>query len=111
MEAGTDEIFLTDIPLLAPAMFITDYNWGYNTEPSSNKSQGYCLSMKKGRCNWPRGKAIGGTSVINFMIYNRGSKQDYDSWAAEGNPGWSYSEVLPFFIKSEKCKLKRCDPR
>ena len=104
LEAGKDEIFLTDIPLLAPAMHITAYNWGYKTEPglkNSDGSGGYCLAMIEGRCNWPRGKAVGGTSVINFMIHARGQRTDYDNWAALGNPGWSYNEVLPYFIKSE----------
>jgi choline dehydrogenase-like flavoprotein len=44
---------------------------------------------------------LGGTSVINFMLYVRGNKRDYDEWAALGNEGWSYENVLPFFIKSE----------
>ncbi|XP_015119141.1 glucose dehydrogenase [FAD, quinone] isoform X2 [Diachasma alloeum] len=105
LEAGGEEIFLTDVPLLAPLMHITSYNWGYKTEPrpkDSDGSGGYCLSMINGRCNWPRGKAIGGTSVINFMIYSRGSRRDFDQWAADGNAGWSYDEVLPYFMKSEK---------
>ncbi|XP_011296796.1 glucose dehydrogenase [FAD, quinone]-like [Fopius arisanus] len=108
LEAGGDEIFLTDIPLLAPVMHITSYNWGYKTEPRRKNvdgTGGYCLSMINGRCNWPRGKAVGGTSVINFMIHSRGSKNDFDEWAAMGNRGWSYEEILPYFHKSEKAHL------
>lgn len=54
------------------------------------------------KCAFPRGKALGGTSVINYMIYNRGNRKDFDRWAANGNYGWSWNEVLPYFMKSEK---------
>ena len=53
------------------------------------------------RCNFPAGRVLGGTSVLNYMLYVRGNKRDYDRWAAEGNYGWSYEEVLPYFKKSE----------
>jgi choline dehydrogenase len=45
---------------------------------------------------------LGGTSRLNFMMYTRGDPRDFDSWASQGNQGWSYDEVLPFFKKSEK---------
>ncbi|KAJ8687282.1 hypothetical protein QAD02_023076 [Eretmocerus hayati] len=115
LEAGKDEMFLTDIPLLAPLMHITDYNWGYRTEPGTpnpkTHQKGYCMSMVDDRCNWPRGKAVGGTSVINFMIYTRGAPSDYDGWEALGNPGWSYRDILPYFLKSENSRLKYQDKR
>ncbi|KAM0730958.1 Glucose dehydrogenase [FAD, quinone] [Formica fusca] len=114
LEQGNDEIFLTDIPLLAPVLHITDYARVYRSEPrpqDANGHGGYCLSMNEGRCNVVSGKAVGGTSVVNFMIYSRGSPIDYDaSWAFD-NPGWSYEDVLPYFIKSERCKLIDKDAR
>lgn len=62
--------------------------------------------MDDQRCGIPRGKSLGGTSSINYMIYNRGNPRDFDGWAAAGNEGWSYREVLPYFLKSERANLR-----
>ena len=75
----------------------SDIDWQYNTEPEKKA----CLSSPGQRCFWPRGKVLGGTSVLNGMMYIRGNPEDYDEWAANGNPGWSYKDVLPYFLKSE----------
>jgi choline dehydrogenase-like flavoprotein len=67
--------------------------WGLNTtpQPGLNGRSGY----------QPRGKVMGGSSSLNAMIYTRGHPFDYDFWAAQGNPGWSYADVLPYFKKAE----------
>jgi choline dehydrogenase len=69
------------------------FNWMYQAEPDptlDNRSQ-----------FWPRGKVLGGSSSINAMVYVRGQPGDFDDWAAAGNPGWSFAEVLPYFKKLE----------
>ena len=68
-------------------------NWAFETvpQPGLNGRKGY----------QPRGKVLGGSSSINAMIYIRGQHQDYDDWAAAGNPGWAWNDVLPYFLKSE----------
>lgn len=53
------------------------------------------------RIKWPRGKVLGGSSSLNGLLYVRGQAEDYDGWAAAGNPGWSFHDVLPLFKKSE----------
>ena len=68
-------------------------NWAFNTEPQAG------LNGRKGY--QPRGKGLGGSSAINAMLYVRGHPSDYDSWAALGNAGWGYADVLSYFKKSE----------
>lgn len=61
--------------------------------------------MDNRQCNIPRGKVMGGSSVLNYMIFTRGNWRDYDTWAKMGNTGWSYSDVLPYFMKSEDMRI------
>lgn len=60
-----------------------------------------CQAMIDKRCSWTKGKVLGGSSVLNTMLYIRGNKRDFDQWESFGNPGWSYEDVLPYFKKSE----------
>jgi choline dehydrogenase-like flavoprotein len=68
-------------------------NWAFETvpQPGLNGRRGY----------QPRGKVLGGSSSVNAMIYARGPRDDYDGWAAAGNPGWGFDDLLPYFKKSE----------
>jgi choline dehydrogenase-like flavoprotein len=91
---GPDSSVLIHCPAgLALMSKVRDLNWRFATEPQPglNGRRGYV----------PRGKVMGGSSAINAMVYIRGQRSDYDGWAAEGNPGWSYDEVLPYFQRSE----------
>lgn len=98
IEAGSNENFLMDIPILVYFLQLSnDINWKYRTK-SSNK---YCLGMDDNKCNWPRGKVMGGSSVLNYMIASRGGAEDYDRWAKMGNKGWAYKDVLEYFKKLE----------
>ena len=56
---------------------------------------------------WPMGKVLGGTSSMNFLAYVRGSRYDYDQWESEGCTGWSYRDVLPYFLKSEDNQINK----
>ncbi|CAL4175546.1 unnamed protein product, partial [Meganyctiphanes norvegica] len=88
---------ISEVPGLAPYLQLSEMDWQYKAEPSSTS----CLAMISNRCNLPRGKLLGGSSSINYMIYVRGNCQDYDNWEQLGNVGWGYKSVLPYFLKFE----------
>lgn len=102
IEAGPDEVSVSDMPIMFPTLQLSPLDWQFKTEPGKK----YCQAMKNQQCNWPRGKVLGGCSVLNAMLYIRGNKKDYDRWAEEGNPGWSYEDVLPYFKKSEDIRIE-----
>jgi choline dehydrogenase-like flavoprotein len=70
-----------------------DVNWGYTSEPEPHAAGRRVAAH--------RGKVLGGTSSVNGMLYARGTASDYDRWGALGLSGWSYREVLPYFLRSE----------
>jgi choline dehydrogenase len=78
-------------------------NWRYRSEPEENTSNR--------EIPIPRGKLLGGSSSINGLVFVRGQKLDYDTWAQMGNTGWSYDEVLPFFKKMENYQGKSSELR
>ena len=99
LEAGDEETGnpMVGIPLAAYFMQKSRLDWQYYTEPQ--KYSHYAHSGN--RSYWASGKVLGGTSVLNTMQYVRGNSADYNEWAANGCKGWSYKEVLPYFLKSE----------
>lgn len=107
LEAGKEEDLLFKIPAIVSLQTFTKNNWDYFTQPQANLYQG----LKNKVMRWPAGKALGGTSVLNYMIYARGNRARYDKWSELGNPGWSYNEVLPYFIKSEKASIQYANYR
>ncbi len=91
---GKDSNPLIHIPLgFAFLMKDPKLNWCYETDPEPQ--------MNQRKISWPRGKVLGGSSSINGMVYIRGQKADYDEWAAAGNKGWGYDDVLPYFKRGE----------
>lgn len=105
LEAGDEATPYTDIPALAPLFQFTDLNWNYLMEKQDNVA----LGLEDQKMAWPRGKGIGGSSLINYMIHVRGNKIDYNRWAKQGNPGWSYKDIFKYFVKSEDATLEKSD--
>ena len=95
VEAGPEDKSLwMKIPAGLTRLFApSPTNWGYFTEPEKH--------LRNRNIYWPRGRTLGGSSSINGMVYLRGHPEDYNEWARLGNSGWSWDEVLPFFMASE----------
>jgi choline dehydrogenase len=95
LEAGPrDRSIWIHLPIgYGKTMFDPVYNWGFHTDPEPH--------MNGRRIYWPRGRGLGGSSSINGLIYMRGQPEDYDHWAALGNAGWAWKDVLPDFIRME----------
>jgi choline dehydrogenase-like flavoprotein len=95
IEAGPDHTHpLIHIPAtVGAAIWTQKLNWRFMTSPQPH--------LNNRPIPVPRGHVVGGSGSINGMVYFRGQPRDFDDWAAAGNPGWSYHEVLPYFLRSE----------
>jgi choline dehydrogenase len=95
LEAGPrDDYLWIHIPIgYGKTMWHPEFNWRYYTEPEPG--------MNQRKVYWPSGRGLGGGSSINGLICVRGQREDYERWAALGNRGWGWGDVLPWFIKSE----------
>ena len=95
LEAGVpDNKLEIHIPAAYSRLNRTAVDWAYWTEPQAH--------IDGRRMYLPRGKTLGGSSSTNAMAYVRGNKADYDAWAAQGNSGWDYETILPYFKLSER---------
>ncbi len=90
---GPDDRQEIHVPVAFPTLFRSDADWSYQTEPQQH--------LGGRRLYWPRGKVLGGSSSINAMIYQRGHRSTYDAWAAAGNEGWGYDDLLPCFMAAQ----------
>ena len=96
IEAGLDRTDDPNVltPGFAPTMWTNpDYDWIFDTVPQTHGNNRVV--------NHPRGKQIGGSSAINLNYWTHASQQDIDDWGRLGNPGWSWDELFPYFLKSE----------
>ena len=90
---GRDDDDVIRIPANFGDLFETERDWNYRTVPQPGLA---------GRSEYiPRGKLLGGSSSMNAMVYQRGHPSDYDAWAAAGNAGWAYADVLPYFLRMQ----------
>ena len=94
VEAGSDRKPKESVvPAAWLKLYKSDFDWAFETEPN--------IGMNERRLFVPRGKGLGGSSLLNAMMHVRGNRADFDEWAQLGNTGWSYDEVLPYFRRSE----------
>lgn len=93
LEAGGNENVFSDIPIAYQLLQKSHLDWSYQTTPQRHS----CFGLVGRSSFWPRGKVLGGTSVLNVMLYTRGNPNDYDRWPA----GWKWPDVYPYFLRSE----------
>ncbi|XP_033216411.1 neither inactivation nor afterpotential protein G-like [Belonocnema kinseyi] len=91
VEAGGYFDWISSVPLAAPLMINSHMDWAYKTEPQWYSSKGF----RDQRQNWPRGKGLGGSGQINFLVHSFGRPEDFSKWPG----GWSYFDLQPYFKK------------
>ncbi|XP_026754993.2 glucose dehydrogenase [FAD, quinone]-like isoform X2 [Galleria mellonella] len=97
IEAGGPEPIGSRIPSFYRTFWFNELvDWRYRTVPSN-----YCLDQEGQGCMYPRGKVLGGSTLLNGMMYHRGHKADYEDWEKAGAQGWSWDENLPYFDMTE----------
>ncbi|XP_048482855.1 ecdysone oxidase [Plutella xylostella] len=102
LEAGEEPPLLSVAPGLLAFLPHTRWDWNYYTSDDHYSSQ----SQRGAAIPYTRGKMLGGTSSINYMLYVRGNPEDYNSWARDGFEGWDWKSVFPYFLKSEDMQSK-----
>jgi len=99
IEAGEDPSILSEVPVGFFSQLLSPEDYAYDIEPEKFA----CHGSKNKLCKWSKGKALGGSSTLNAMLYVYGNDEDYNEWSRMGNKGWSYDEILPYFKKSRNC--------
>jgi len=94
IEAGTSgfDVGIIDIPGQFGADLMTDYDYKFFTQPGPKTPAKY----------WPRGKLLGGSSALNFLVWDRAGKQEYNAWEELGNKGWNWNSMYKYMRKSEQ---------
>ena len=95
MESGDHAPFFTRNPVMSVGLFDSEFDWSFRTEPSGGR---YCMGMENQSCVVHSGRAVGGSTVINGMLYFRGHREDYDEWARLGNRG---AVIFSFMMSKE----------
>ncbi|CAH0585402.1 unnamed protein product [Chrysodeixis includens] len=94
VEAGGDPSVLSEIPSAAMSLLGSDIDWQYKTIPNNVS----CLSSQGQQCRFSRGKCLGGSTSINYMLYTRGNRRDFADIPA---PSWTWDDLQPYFLRSE----------
>ncbi|GIY66520.1 glucose dehydrogenase [Caerostris extrusa] len=97
LEAGSSPPLLSDLPSIGRSFWFTNIDWQFKTTPQKHTG----AALVNNQLIWPSGKGIGGSSLLNAMLYFRGNRKNYDDWEKQGAKGWSFNDVYPYFLKLE----------